>query len=296
MLSNSDLPDNVTQQRIAITQFVNNTSNLHVAPTAGEDADLVFNPADVAPFFGYRRFDDDGASFELIASLVHHFESEKFRGVDETIRLEILNCATPKLAQKVSKRHMDKWRKDWKSVRGRVFRAGLAMQAIQNRKVRIAARQAFERSMELCGVKRIGGLPSVFIVSELQKFFQKPSNASCGKLGALAIRGWVPGDLCARLDAVFLQDKPISATVYAGADSDPIVEQWCIQNAIPVRVAFADEKRIREGMAPTLIHRANSMLVCIPPRRKVTRAVLAAIAAQRPKIKLIQLTKGSLTR
>lgn len=241
MLLNSDLLDNVTQQRIQITHFVNISSNLYVASAAGEDAALVFNPADVAPFFGYRRFDDDGASFELIASLVHHFESEKFRGVDEAIRLEILNCATPKLAQKVAKRHMDKWRKDWKSVRGRVFRAGLAMQAIQNRKVRIAARQAFERSMELCGVKRIGGLPSAFIASELQTFFQKPSNTSCGKLGALAIKGWVPGDIRARLDSVFLHDKPLSATVYAGADSDPLVEQWCIQNAIPVRIAFEDE-------------------------------------------------------
>lgn len=265
-------------------------------PTTGKDEGLVFNPADDAPFFGYRRFDAEGASFELVASLVHHFESEKFRGVDESLRLEILNCATPKLAQKVARRHMDQWRKDWKAIRGRVFRAGLAMQVIQSRKVRIAARQAFDRSMELCEAKRIGGLPSAFIASELHTFFQKPSSTSCGKLGALAIKGWVPGDLSARLDAVFIHDKPLSATVYAGADADPIVEQWCIQNAIPVRIAFAEEKRLREVMAPTLIHRVNSMLVCVPPRRKVTKTVLTTIAAQRPKIKLINLSKGVSTR
>lgn len=248
-----------------------------------------FDPAAIVPFFGYRRFDTDGPAFELVASLVHHFEAEKFRGVDETIRRGVLDCPTPKLAQKMARRHMELWRKDWKAVRGRVFRAGLAMQVIQSRKVRTAARHAFELSMELTGSKRIGGLPSTFVATELQTFFQKASSANCGRLSVLALRGCVPDDVEARLDAVFAHDRPLSALVYAGSDADPRVEAWCMANAVPVRVCHQDAGRLREHLVDSLIQRINTMLMCIPPQRKVSNEVLAMVRARRPRIKLINL-------
>jgi hypothetical protein len=63
-------------------------------------------------------------------SIFHYWESEKYRGVDEQARQEILNAPTIRELKKLSRQLPETWRGDWKQIRGRVFRSAL-LYAIQ---------------------------------------------------------------------------------------------------------------------------------------------------------------------
>lgn len=251
---------------------------------------VLFDPSAEIPFHGYRRFlPDEPPLFDLAPSLIHFYESEKFRGVDEVLRLSVLSCSTVREAAKISKRHKDIWRKDWRAVRGRVFRAGLAMQVLQSRRAMAAARAGFGSSMELSSCRRVGGLPGPFVADELNNFFQTSTGPGTTRLGVIALAGCVPDDIERRLEALFIRQKPISAAIYSGKDADHRVEIWCAQAAIPIRLTSVDSIRLREEDAGTVTARINALLTCMPMTRKQAKVILSVAAAKRPKIRVLDL-------
>lgn len=255
-----------------------------------EKQPLFFDPATVIPFNGYRRcFGEDRPVFDLVPSLIHFYESEKFRNTDEALRLSVLDCRTAKEAGKLTKRNKEHWRKDWRAVRGRVFRAGLAMQVVQSRKAMTMARAGYAQSIELAAYKRIRGLPGTFISEELQRFFGNSTGPGVTRLGVITLSGCVPDDIERRLETLFSKERPLSAAIYAGRDADPRVEMWCAATAIPVRLTSQTSSRLREEDAPEVTARVNALLTCMPPSRKGPIAILSAAASKRPKIRVLDL-------
>jgi hypothetical protein len=81
-------------------------------------------------FSGYLPVGGEVADF--YPTISHWFESEKFRGVHERTRYEILSMPTSKEARKAAKKLQLKCRLDWQSVRQSVLSAGILMAAEQN--------------------------------------------------------------------------------------------------------------------------------------------------------------------
>lgn len=251
---------------------------------------IPFDPAAQIPFYGYRRFfPNSPPMFDLSPSLIHFYESEKFRGTNEELRLTVLGSGTAREIRKLTKRHNSSLRKDWRAVRGRVFRAGLAMQVLQSKKAMALARVGFASSMELASCKRVSGLPGAFIAEELQNFFQSATGPGTTRLGVIALNGCVPDDIEQRLDALFAKGRPMSAAVYSGRDADPRIEIWCAHAAIPIRLTGQDSRRLREEDAAVVTARINALLTCMPASRKEPKTILAAAAAKRPKIRVLDL-------
>src|SRR5665647_716391 len=254
-----------------------------------EEKTIPFDPEAEIPFHGYRRFflDESPPIFDLVPSLIHFYESERFRGTDEDLRLAVLECSTVREARKVAKKHHFAWRKDWRAVRGRVFRSGLAMQVLQSKKAMALARAGFGSSMDLASCKRVGGLPGPFVSEELQAFFQGVSGPGITRLGVIALNGCVPEDIEQRLNSLFQSIKPVSAAIYSGKDADHRIEVWCALSAIPIRLTGRDSIRLREDDAAEVTARVNALLSCFPGARKESKTILAAAAAKRPKIRLL---------
>lgn len=253
-----------------------------------ELAQSVFDPSELIPFNGYRNFSQpDEPIFDLIPSLTHFYESEKFRGTAEGLRVAMLDARTAREAGKIAKKNQTLWRSDWKKVRGNVFRAGLAMQVLQSKHAMDSARQGFSQSIELGSQKRVGGLPGAFVAHELQRFFDKPAKGGRLLLGAIALNGCVPDDIWARLDALFVADKPLSAAIYAGKDSNNKIELWCAFNGVPVRLTSQNSSRLREEDAPDVTSRVTTLVTCMPGTRKGPIAILKSAAAKKPKIRVL---------
>jgi len=248
----------------------------------------MFDPGAALPFFGYRRFGHDGpVGHELAPSLAHFYESEKFRTTNDELRQTVLDCSSPTAAQKLAKRHRASWRADWRTVRGRVLRAGLAMQCLQSKEAMRMARDAFERSMELASMRRVCSLPGPFLAAEIQAFFAKPT-AQQPRVGGVCLNGFVPEDLRDRLDAVFKLQPPISATLYAGGDADPGLEMWCADRAVPIRLLHGEQGRFKEGNAADHVARVSTLIVCAPSSRKSVIALKTA--AKRSRLAVLDLT------
>jgi len=240
------------------------------------------------PFLAYRHFEgDQAAGHDLAPTLAHFYESEKFRTSDDRLRRSILDCSTPTAAQKLAKRHKDLWRADWRQIRGRVFRAGLAMQALQSKEAMRFARDAFEHALELAAVRRVCTLPGSFLAAEIQAFFAKPSPQH-PRLGGVCLRGCVAGDLRERLDAVFKLQPPVSAALYAGGDADPTLEMWCADRAVPVRLLHLEQARFKESIAQDHIARVSTLIICAPGKRKSVTALKTA--ARRGRLAVVDLS------
>lgn len=257
----------------------------------------VFDPSTPLPFFGYRFFEAEEKPYaELMPSLIHFYESEKFRGTSEELRKAIADSRSLREVRKISQKNRSLWRKDWNAIRGRVFRAGLAMQVVQSRKALTMAKLGFNESIAIAGEKHIGGLPGTFISNELQAFFQNPNTVGTARLGVIALNGCVPDDIEDRLNTLFTKGKPVSAAVYSGSDADPVIERWCAMNAIPVRLTSLSSSRLREEDSKEVTARINTLVTCMPNTRKGPTAILAAAAAKRPKIKVLDLAIKPVTK
>lgn len=248
-----------------------------------------FSPDTVIPFQAYRRLDLDRPLHDLAASLSHFYEAEKVRGMNEPLRQEILSCAAPRAARKLAKRHNSQWRPDWSKVRGRVFKAGLAMQMLQSSEARAHARDGFDRAIEIAAAKRVSGLPGSFVAQALQSLFGAMATRSTLRLGALTVQGYTPEDLEARLEALSAgANPPLSATLYGGPEACLRLERWCMSYGLPVKIVGADATRLRAAGHQDLTQRINLLIVCAPASRKAVSELIAP--ARKSKIRVLDFS------
>lgn len=248
----------------------------------------MFDPGAALPFFAYRHFEaHEPVGHDLAPTLAHFYESEKFRTSDNDLRRAVLDCSTPTAAQKLAKRHRERWRNDWRQIRGRVLRAGLAMQSLQSKEALLMARRAYDQAIELASVRRLCSLPGPFLSAEIQTFFAKPAPQQ-PRLGGVCLRGCVTADLRDRLDALFKLHAPVSAAVYGGGDADPTLEIWCADRAVPTRLLHLEQTRFKESIAHDHVARVSTLIICAPGSRKSVIALKAA--AKKARLAVVDLT------
>lgn len=242
-----------------------------------------YSPDAVLPFESYRRLGSSPMLRDVPATLVHFYESEKFRGVDETLRLEVLDCSSVSAARKLAKRNRAHWRENWSSVRGRAFRAGLAMQIAQSKTARLAAK-ALLRDLDAVSSSRLyGGLPGLFVAKQTSVLFEEIRSPRSLRMGFVVFSGHCPVDLVDRLDAV-AGAAPFSGTVYAGPEAEPLAEQWLQQRAVPVKLVGSDSSRFRLADHSALLQRVNALVVCAPSSRTEVAELVAQAKAKRIRV------------
>lgn len=263
-----------------------------------EASEVAFSPDLILPFHSYRRLKDQQRPLhDLAPSVTHFYESEKFRGVDELLRQEVLSCPTPRAAVKLAKRQKDHWRSDWSRVRPYVLRAGLAMQMAQSSEARVLARAGFERAIEMAGAKRVGSLPGLFVSRVLTNLFETMQQRTSLRLGALCIEGYVPADIEQRLDALAHAQPPLAATVYGGPESSTALERWCMKHGVAVRVVGANDTRLRASDHRELVERVNTLVLCAPRTRKAVADLVAALNKTKgSKVRVLDYTQPRAAR
>ena len=246
--------------------------------------------SECCPFFTYRTFDASGnlVGAQLVPSLLHHYESEKFRGVDDELRQEALLIPAARELRKFTKKRVKRWRADWRSVRGDVLRSGMAMQALHTDTGKRKLLAAFNQAMELSAQRSVNGLPGAFVAAELQKLMLTSKNRQSERLSAVVLNGCAPEDICSRMDALYGNGKPISATLYAGLDADPVLEMWCAARAIPVRLVGTDARRFRETDAPGFVQDTSTLVACLPENRAATLALRTLAKKRRAGFRFLE--------
>lgn len=257
------------------------------------------DPDAIVPFHAYRC---PGLPriVELAPSLAHFYESEKFRTgdeADEELRRTVLASPTAKAARKLAKRHITRWRSDWRTVRGRVFRAGLSMQAAQSPQVMQALKAiADEALLWSSDSSRRGGLPVSGMAREIATLLHGRQDGATPRVGMLALDGYTPPDLVARLDALFAGERPHGVAYFVGESSSVAAEDWAAQVAAPLRFVGDPAQRLRASECTELLKRINLLVVCAPSTRKEVRELVKAAKAKKIAIRDLTFQPASATR
>lgn len=204
-----------------------------------------WSPALPFPFLGYRSV-TCGDAPETVPSLTHFYESEKFRGLNDWVRQEVLSARNGHAATKVAARNARYVRPDWSRVHARVLRTGMLMQFEQSAHAIHSARAAFGLSMELSGTSRIGGISGALLASELQTVFQLRTTAAIDRCAIVVTS--VPPDGVVDDLAMQLVSSPQRITetmLYCGADSYAKMESALQNCAVPVRHLLPRAKKLR---------------------------------------------------
>jgi len=242
----------------------------------------------LAPFQAYRRASQPPI-FELCASLSHFFEAEKFRRPEtEELRQEVLSCPTARAARKLSRRHASSWREDWKQIRSRVFRAGLAMQMSQCPEVKAQALDLAGNALEWSSQRAlVAGLPVAWVAREVLALQEGRTSKTTPRLGLLTFSGYTPPDLGARLSALFAGERPSGAAVYIGEECDRQAEYWCMEAATPLRYVGDTRQRLRSESSKDLLNRINRLIICAPATRKDVKALITQAKQKRIAVQIL---------
>lgn len=194
-------------------------------------------------FFGYAMA--AGSPHRVVfTSLVHFFEAEKFRTVNQDLYLAALNCPTLRELRKFEKRHRDHWREDWMGVRARVMVSALVYAYWASDKTGFwepteTAQEAL--SKELQGL----GFPPKFstgVVAELHQYLASPS---CTLLGV----DHAPPDVIGkRLNTIHrTQSRRWTLNHWLGRHTNWKMNEWAVNQFIPVRYFGTPGQRLLEA-------------------------------------------------
>lgn len=208
--------------------------------------EFFLSPYDIIPFTGFRTpcdpyappasarlFEDER---ETYLSLMHWFESEKFRGITERYRRYLLMVPDPALVQMEASGFSSTHRRaDWDSVRARVVLCGLFFLFQSNPDLFLAFRQAAAiRSDDELVSKALASLKAAFTDGQAAKRIHAMV-AGPGDYTA-------PIDVHHRLDGVFEKARPFSVLVTGETGVGHAAEAWALRHYIPVEyVPIADE-------------------------------------------------------
>lgn len=96
---------------------------------------ITLSNADPLPFHGYRQIRATGGfergTPESYSTIEHFYQSEKFRGVDESFRKFIMSLPTAREARKAARKRIDV-RPDWEQIRNRVMATGIWFKLLEH--------------------------------------------------------------------------------------------------------------------------------------------------------------------
>ncbi len=203
-----------------------------------------------AQFSGYRRFQSIDSrkgvvleAPEMYASTEHYFQSEKFRGTDESYRRHVLSRPDPKSAAAAGRNRNKPIRSRWGSLRIPVMQVALWLKFTQNpglqrRLLETAPYQLVEDSpMDAYwgwGADRRGENQLGRCLEALRERLATPEKLSrCIIAGGRSYTDYREG--VARLDALFQERRPDEILSGNAMGADTVGEIWALNRFIPVR-------------------------------------------------------------
>ncbi|WP_259394467.1 NADAR family protein [Ralstonia pickettii] len=167
-------------------------------------------------------------SREGYRSIFHYWESEKYRGVDEGVRQEILAAPTLRELRKMLRRLPETWRSDWKQVRGRVFRSAL-LYAVESHPD--LQKELIEPGglIEACSN---WGIPDAFVMNELKAVRQEIESPF--RLLAVGSVDAPPEHVQATLERLIGKRSDCQYVTFAGRRMDVGLHLWAAQKMYPI--------------------------------------------------------------
>lgn len=188
------------------------------------------------PFRTYRQstLDGDmGDCADFVPSVTHFYQSERFRGVDDAFRQEILNQPTPREARKLARSRKDRQRSDWTKRRGRIMACGISFQALEHPFVLEAL-----TAKTYC----FAGPRGYWVDKDGAGAFPKLLDYLGGKLSkpcSVFVYGFgVPvGEFrfSSHMRLLFSRTRPTDLLLGSGRGLDRTAERWAVERYIPVR-------------------------------------------------------------
>lgn len=210
------------------------------------------------PFHAYRSVEPGGAftrEIELVSSLEHFFQSERFRGINDELRLEVLNQPTAREARKFAVAHQRHQRTDWEKRQPRILRCGMWFQCIEHPWVADVIRSGsyvFDR-LDPFWRPRQGDGAYRRLELFLRDHLTKPMSVLVFGLGE-ARGSQFRVDI--QLQKLFRNQRPDELLIGDGYGLDNLVEAWAIEHTIAIRrrprlsrIARISDKTLREVFA-----------------------------------------------
>ncbi|MFC0698216.1 hypothetical protein [Paraburkholderia humisilvae] len=189
-------------------------------------------------------------------SIFHYWESEKWRGVDEHVRQDILAVPTIRELRKMLKRVPDTWRSDWKQVRGRVFRSAL-LYAIDGHPDLL---QELVEPFDLMDACHKWGIPAAFVKYELVAVRREIDEPF--RLLALGSEAAPATHVQATLGRLIGNRQDCQYVAFAGRKMDMGLHRWAAEKLFPMHyVGTNSNKGLDQDAVQQLISRSTHVVV-----------------------------------
>jgi hypothetical protein len=216
-------------------------------------------------------------------SIFHYWESEKYRGIDEETRQEILNTPTIRELGKLLKRLPDTWRSDWKQIRGRVFRSGLIYALDSHPDLQHDLVEPFGL-LDAC---RTWGIPDAFVKTELAAV--RREIAEPFRLLAIGSEAAPASHVQATLERLISKRQDCQYVAFAGRKMDTGLHRWAAEKLFPIQyLGTNSNKGLDQDAVQQLIARSTHVVVFAREGTVVDELVVAAARAQGCSIRVSQ--------
>ncbi len=200
---------------------------------------------DLLPFHGYRQpllgsFGFERGTPEFYSTIEHFFQSEKFRGVDESLRQYVIGLPSAAEARKAGLRYEKlKPRAGWFAIQNQVMRAGIWMKLREHAHYARALLTAdsFSRAYRFndsyWGNLRQGVSAGAY--ASLLAGLQQQLRSGPMRVAIVGSRSFTNAELHKKkLDAFFARALPMEILLGCNKGCDDLTERWAIANYVPV--------------------------------------------------------------
>jgi hypothetical protein len=222
-------------------------------------------------------------SREGYQSIFHYWESEKYRGVDEQVRQDILNIPTIRELQKLLRRLPESWRSDWKLVRGRVFRSALIYAHAAHPDMHRELMEPFEL-VEAC---RKWGIPDGFVKTELAAARHEIEEPF--RLLAIGSEAAPANHVQATLERLISKRQDCQYVAFAGRKMDTGLHQWAAERLYPIHYVGTNSKKgLDQNAVQQLLPRSTHVVIFTREGTAADEQIVAAARAEGCKIRVSQ--------
>lgn len=250
----------------------------------------LLHPNDPCLFFGYRNPNNNDTR-DLYHTIAHWLASEQFRNSREDIRMQVIECGSPKEAKKLASRNKEFIRKDWLQIRSSVLRAGLLMAADQNPFVldimsKFCNLTLLEISCDLQDGQMIAG----YKMNWYAPIFWDVSEAITNQrkhLAFLSSKEFSLTDKKIQLGKTVRLDEITQVLIPITKELSTIGEALAINHRLPVRYYIPERGRFGSSLAKEIVNAADQLIVF---ERKGAKLFDPLIVAAKQANKSLKLT------
>lgn len=261
---------------------------------------MKLSAAEVMPFPGYREevplHGFARGKPPLHATLEHFYQSERFRGVEHSLREAIMNAPSAREAHKLGAKHADEARPDWEERKEHVMRAGLWMMLREHPRLALEMRRS-PGSIEAHYPFRDGFWSQPAEGSSTDRFHSLVEDIE-HRLNGSTVRVAVTGGrsfknaflLKTKLEGFFRKLTPDVLLIGPNRGCDEMAERWAISQSLPVRhflMRGRGSRTERERHNEAILRAATHVVVFSQGEVDTERFIATARAMSRP-VRVVQ--------